>query len=160
MGAMASLVDAVIAVSPFPFVAVVAFPITCVRPLATDVAEHTSLQSLIRIIFARKCAWRCNAIGELELRFPILVSTEDVRILVGRRVTTGRSFLLIEWPGSPAKAIPVLAAFLGAIAGLAEVVGAIVATGAVVMQVVFYVIFVAGSTGDVRFRVLSRRRCG
>jgi len=40
---------------------------------------------------------------------------------------------LVEGPGSPAKTVPMLAAFLGAVAGLAKVVGAVVATGAVVV---------------------------
>jgi hypothetical protein len=130
---MASLVDAVIAVPPLPFIAIIALPITRICPCTADIAEHTGLQSPIRIIFASQRARRCSALGKRNLWLSKLVAPEDVRVLMGRRVSAGWSLFLVEGPGSPAKAVPVLAAFLSTVAGSAEVVGAIVAAGAVVV---------------------------
>jgi len=42
MSAVSSLIDAVVAVPPLPFIAVVTFPVTRVRPFAAYIAEHSS----------------------------------------------------------------------------------------------------------------------
>jgi hypothetical protein len=61
------------------------------------------------------------------------MSAEYMRVLVRRRVPTRRSLLLVMWPGRPAEAVPMLTAFLGAVARLAEIVSTIIAAGAVVV---------------------------
>ena len=42
MSAVSSLIDAIVAVPPLPFIAVVTFPVTRVRPFAAYIAEHSS----------------------------------------------------------------------------------------------------------------------
>lgn len=56
-----------------------------------------------------------------------------------------------------------LAAFFGAVTGLAEVIGAIIAARTVVVKVIFDMILVASLTGDLGFGIQGgerSRRCG
>ena len=54
MCAMTTLVDAVVAVAPFAFVAVVALPVACIRECFTNVAKYANFLSLLRVVFAHQ----------------------------------------------------------------------------------------------------------
>jgi hypothetical protein len=131
--AMPALVDAVVAVSPFAFITVVTLPVTRISPCAADVAEDACLESPVWVVLADEGPRCGGTFGERVPWSSILVSAEDVGIFVGRWVATRWSLLLVKWPGSPAEAVPVLTALLSTVAGLTEVVDAVVAAGAIVV---------------------------
>ena len=51
---MTALVDAVVAVTPLAFVAVVALPVTCIRERFTDIAEDSDFLPFLRVVFAHE----------------------------------------------------------------------------------------------------------
>lgn len=151
MCAVAALVDAAVAVAPFAFVAVVAFPVARVGPRAADIAEDAGFKPALRVVFADEGARGCRAFSWWVSRPSVFVAPKDVRVFMGWGIAARGSQFLVVVPGGPAEAVPMLAALFGAVTGLTEVIGAVIAARAVVVKVIFNMVLVASSAGDVGF---------
>jgi hypothetical protein len=125
--AVSSLVDAVVAIAPVPFVADVAFPVACVGECFARVTEDSLLESLRGVVFAHEYMRRCRRFSQWRYGRSISVTRQDMRILVTWRIPTLWTAMLVSRPGSPAKAEPVLAPFTGTIATMTEIILPIVA---------------------------------
>ena len=51
---MTALIDAVVAVAPLAFVAIVALPVACIRERFADIAKHSDFLPLLRVVFAHE----------------------------------------------------------------------------------------------------------
>jgi hypothetical protein len=138
---MSTLIDAVVAIAPFPFVAILALPVTRVRECFADVAENASFKSLSRVVFAHQDMRRSVGFGERSQRSSISVSSEYVRVFVIRAIASFWGLSFIACPCCPSKAKPMFASFSQAEATQADVVVAIVAASTVVVQLILNVLF-------------------
>jgi len=82
---------------------------------------------------------------------------EDMWVLVVGWVASFGCFSFITWPGSPAKAKPVLASLCKSIATDADVIIAIIAPAAVVVQLVLDIILTAALACYMGLRVQDGR---
>jgi len=137
---MTALVDAVVTVAPVPFVAIVTFPIACIGECFAHVAKSAGFHSLRGIVFTHQHMWwRCR-FRERRHWPTISMSDEDVWVLVVGWIASFRCFSFITWPGSPAKAKPVHTSLCKSIATNADVILAVVASAAVVVQLVLDIV--------------------
>jgi hypothetical protein len=51
---MTALIDAVVAVTPLAFIAIVALPVACIRKRFTDVAKHSNFLPFLRVVLAHE----------------------------------------------------------------------------------------------------------
>jgi hypothetical protein len=137
------LVDARVAESPFAFVACVTFPVTRVGERIADVAEHPRLQSIRRIVFANKRAWGGGRSGEEAQWSSVSMAYENMGGFMVWRISVRWCLSFVSGKCGPAEAKPVLAAFACAIAVQTEIVWAVIAAWAVVVEVIFDVLFPA-----------------
>ena len=128
-----ALVDTIVAEAPAAFVADIAFPVAGVGVGLAHVAEDSCFEAARRV-FGCCCGARLG--GYIGGPF-VSVADENVRMFVVRRVAFWRRFLFVLYPRCVAEAEPVLAAFALPVALQTDVVVAIVASCAVVVEVVF-----------------------
>lgn len=143
MRAVAALVDTVVAVTPFAFVAVVTFPVAGVCERFADVTEDTSFLPLLRVVLAHECMWRGGRFNKLCERPSIPLPGEHMRMLTVGWIAALGCVALVAKPGCPAKSKPMLAAFAVAEAAQTNGVIAALASLAVVMQLVLDMILAA-----------------
>ena len=136
------LINTVVAEAPFTLVAGFAAPVAVVGPGRALAAEGAALETEGRVV-GREGATALGTAGDL-LGGQVAVCGEHVR---GREGWVfGASFVEAR-PGGVAEAEPVEAAFGAAPAVEADVPVAVVADGAVVVEVVFDVVFFAAHAG-------------
>lgn len=133
VGAVVTLVHAVIAVAPVASVAVVALPVAGIGIRSTDVAENAYFYPFFGVVLAhehmrwsRGFCYRCHWSA-------IAMPNKDVWFLMIRRIAPFRCFPFVTHPSDPSKAEPVLAAFFKAITAKANIIFAVVTTTAVVV---------------------------
>lgn len=116
MCAVIRLVDARIAESPCAFVACIAFPVTRVGKRFADVAEHSRVQSIRRVVIADKRAWDGGRSGEEAQWSSVSMANEDMGDFMVWRISVRWCLSFVSGKCGPAEAKPVLAAFACAIA--------------------------------------------
>jgi hypothetical protein len=77
-----ALVNTVVAIAPFAFVAVIALPVTCVCEGLAYVAEHTCLYSLLWIVLTHEHMRRCRRFSERSKWSPVSLASKDMRMLI------------------------------------------------------------------------------
>lgn len=142
-----TLVDASIAETPVSFVAHVTAPVTVVGPDAASRAKCSCFQPASRIIRRQ----RLSPIGPARnrWRWHVAIRGEHVRSLQG--AVSLLSHLLPLAPCGVPKAKPVLASLAGSVALETNVPLPASAGCTVVMDLIFYVLFVAPRTCNGRF---------
>lgn len=114
---MLSSVDAVIAIAPLSFIAVIAFPVASVSICFAYIAEDTSLQPLLGIVFTGERIGCCRAFGRGCSRSSISATAHYMRIFLIGGISTWWGLALVCRPRSPTEAEPMLAALPTAVAG-------------------------------------------
>jgi hypothetical protein len=92
---MSTLVDAVVAETPFTLVAIVALPITSVCKGFADVAEYADFAPVIRIMLAHEAVWRCWRLYELSEWPPITMPSQRMRAFTAWRIPARRSLSFV-----------------------------------------------------------------
>lgn len=156
MRAMMSLINAIVAIAPVAFVAIIALPVAGVGVRLTHVAENSNFHPLLGIILTHKYMWRCCRFSQ-GCHWPAIpVSDENMGMLMIWRIATFRRFPFVSWPSSPAESIPMLASSAKAVATETYVVLPIIATCTIVVKLVLYVILSAALACYVRLGVQNR----
>jgi hypothetical protein len=141
MRTVTPLVDAIVAIAPVAFVAIVTFPVAGVGVCLAHVAEDANLYPLLGVVLTHEHMGGCRGFGQGRHGSAISMPDQDMRVLVIGRITTLWCFSLISGPSSPAKAIPVLASSAKAVAAKTDVVLSTIAASTVVVKLVLYVVF-------------------
>jgi hypothetical protein len=152
-----ALVDAIIAIAPVAFVAVVAFPVACICVRFAHVAEHANFHPFFGVVLAHQHMWRCCRFRERRHWPTIPVTDKNMWMLMVRWITPCRCFSFVTWPSGPAKTEPMLAPLAVTVAADAEVVLAIIAPSTVEMKLVLYVVLPTALTCYLGLRVDYRR---
>ena len=156
MRAMMALVNAIIAIAPVAFVAVVALPVAGIGVCLAHVAEDSNFHPFPGIVLAHKHMWRRCRFCQWCHRPAIPMSNKDMGVLMIWRIATFGCFSFVSRPGSPAKPIPMLASSTEAVAAEAYIILSIIATFTVVVKLVLYVILTTSLARYVRLVVHNR----
>jgi len=153
MCAMLALIDAIIAKAEVAFVTVVALPVTSYGKRLARIAKHALFQPVLGIIFAHEHMWRCQRLCQRCQRRPVPMPSQHMRLFVARRITALGTIALIACPGGPSESKPVFASFTGSIAAMTQIKGPVIALRAVIVKLVFYMLFAAMLARDLWFGV-------
>lgn len=156
MRTVMALVDAIIAIAPVAFIAIVALPVAGIGICLAHVAEDADFDPFLGIVLAHEHMWRCCGLCQWRHGSAISMPDEDMGVLVVWRIATFGGFSFVSWPGSPAKPIPMLASSAETVAAEAYVILSIVATSTVVVKLVLYVVFTTSLARYVRLVVQNR----
>lgn len=127
MGAVPSLVHAVIAKAPISLIAKVTLPVTGICKSFTCVTENAFFEPLLRVVVAHKLMRRGWRFGQQRQWCSVATSGQNMRQFILGGIPPFWAVTLELGHGQPAKAEPVLASFASTIAAMANIIVSIVA---------------------------------
>jgi len=145
--AVSALVDTVVAEAPVAFHAIVAFPVAVIGEGFAERAEDAFVEAMVWVVFTHEDVGRREGLSERREWSSIAAARKDVWLVKVGRIASLGAVAFVECPSCPAKAEPVLAALSGSVAAEANVIRAIVAFRAVVVEFMLDVVFCAVLAG-------------